>query len=148
MSDNLEEQIEAFFQRKGYGATENRSRHASELAALLREQSPKWDWTHIGAAARNSGFYLAILAMFVSGYLIYSLGKESFRWPLSERGIQTCLVGFWLVAPPVWFFIELYFRGHNSEAREKIKPYHEAAQRIWLAVAAVLASLYGLSLKG
>jgi len=57
------------------------------------------------------------------------------------------MVALWLVIPPIYFFFKLYFRGVTKEAREMIESYQQAAQRIWLAVAAVLITLYGLSFK-
>lgn len=147
MSDKLQEQIEKFFQCKGYTNAEIGSRDAAELAALLRRKSTEWNWEHIKSARRNVGFYVTIVGVIISVCFVILLETGGAIGPLDDKELQKLLVGVWLIAPPVWLFFELYFRGNDKAAREELKAYHEAAQRIWVAVAAVLAGLYGLSLK-
>ena len=67
--------------------------------------------------------------------------------PLPVISWPGLLVALWIVLPPIWFFVELYLRDGGETDRALLKTYHDYARTIWLALAAVLAALYGLALK-
>jgi len=151
MSDRLARAIQTFFVEKGL-AQANDTSLANELAERLKEQPPGWDWHALRAAMKNPGVHVAIIGIVLTGLMLYLTFEQSLfvrgtpeRQPLP---ILPSLVAIgWLVGPPLYFFIELYFRGTSREAREMVQTYQQAAQRIWLAVAAVLVALYELSFK-
>lgn len=117
----------------------------AEVTALLRDTPPGWDFRHAGTAIRNPAFVLTAIGLVVTILLVYFLGYQAVAASLAGKEVATALVAAWLIAPPIFFFVELYFRGQTKDARDQIKDYQEAALRIWLAVAAVLGGLYGLS---
>jgi uncharacterized membrane protein len=51
---------------------------------------------------------------------------------------------FWLIAPPVFFFFEYYFREPNLKdgALERFKDMQQRAAAIWVGVAAALGAVY------
>jgi hypothetical protein len=61
---------------------------------------------------------------------------------------QACVLPIWILAPPIWFWIE-YFFVYGKEDATKDKPALEAfkygqdqASKIWLALVTVLFGLY------
>lgn len=151
MSDKLHETIHQFLVEKALAQPSNSSL-ADELASQLKEQSPGWDWGLWRSAKINPGFCIAIIGVIVTGIMVAVTTNEmvltnNCNNQKSSNILAAIIVVFWLIGPPIYFFFELYFRGVNKEAREMIESYQQAAQRIWLAVAAVLIALYGLSFK-
>jgi hypothetical protein len=61
--------------------------------------------------------------------------------------LPALLVAGWIVLPPVFFFLELYLRDGGEADRKMLKTYHNYARTIWLALGAVVATIYGLALK-
>lgn len=125
---------------------------AEDLAERLTEQSPEWNWAALSVARRNPAFLVAIIGILVTAAILYVTFKQTVFVPADPKEqplplLPSLVVAGWLVLPPLYFFVELYFRGTSKEAREMVQTYQQAAQRIWLAVAAVLVAFYGLSFK-
>ena len=151
MSDKLRETIHTFFIEKGLAVPSDPSL-ADALAGQLNEKPPGWDWSLWRNAKNNLGFYVSAIGVLATVLMLYLTADDTlFVRKCAEQRILTrwpsIMVVLWLIVPPIYFFFELYFRGVNKEAREMIETYQQAAQRIWLAVAAVLIALYGLSFK-
>lgn len=53
------------------------------------------------------------------------------------------VVGFWILAPPIWFFLEWFYlcEGLPKDQLEWISHTHDLARNIWLALVAVLTVL-------
>ena len=60
--------------------------------------------------------------------------------PTLRKGILV----FWLLGPPIYFFLEYYFRENKltSDERARFKDMQDRAAPIWLGVSAALAALY------
>jgi hypothetical protein len=135
-------------------------RDAHEIGVALEAAGtsapPRWRFEHLRVAYRNPAFVLAILAVGLTGLMVWLTWDHIGCGPrdaasscaalpvLSWPGL---LVALWIALPPIWFFIELYLRDGGPADREMLKTYHDYARTIWLALAAVLAALYGLALK-
>jgi hypothetical protein len=125
---------------------------AEDLEERLQEQTPEWNWRELRTAWKNPASAFAIGGLLLTAAILYVTLEQTLfgqaapadrRLPL----LPSLVVAGWLVLPPLYFFVELYFRGTSKEAREMVQTYQQAAQRIWLAVAAVLVALCGLSFK-
>lgn len=65
-----------------------------------------------------------------------------YKWPLKYfRGYETYILAFWVIVPPVWFWVDWVFLcdGLRPEKLDQIKHTHELARNIWLAMVSVLA---------
>jgi hypothetical protein len=130
------------------------SRVADEIGQALEQTGiqapPRWRWENLRVALRNPAFLLALLGILVTAGVVYLtwdyVGCTAGEClpPLSLPGL---LVAGWIVVPPVFFFIELYLRDGGEADRQMLKTYHDYARTIWLAIGAVLATLYGLAIK-
>jgi hypothetical protein len=137
---------------------------ALELAGA--SAPPRWRCQQLRVAYRNPAFIFALLALGVTGLMVWltwdqiacASAPASTTAPGAAAGACSAqplpviswpglLVALWIVLPPIWFFLELYLRDGGADDREMLKTYHDYARTIWLALAAVLAALYGLALK-
>jgi hypothetical protein len=86
------------------------------------------------------GFGIVIFVLFLlsAWYVYYHRGKE--------HELQALLIGgFWVVGPPVWFFIEHFylFRNFGDPSQyDQFKREQELASKIWAGVIIVLAAIY------
>jgi hypothetical protein len=121
-----------------------------DLEQAGQQAPPRWRWENLRVALRNPAFLLALLGILVTAGVVYLtwdyVGCTAGEClpPLSLPGL---LVAGWIVVPPVFFFIELYLRDGGEADRQMLKTYHDYARTIWLAIGAVLATLYGLAIK-
>ncbi len=137
-------------------------REAHEIGRALDQAgapaAPRWRWEHLLVAYRNPACILAILALGLTALMVRLTwdhigcapavaGGACTAQPLPVISWPGLLVALWIVLPPVWFFVELYLRDGGEDDRAMLKTYHDYARTIWLALAAVLAALYGLALK-
>ncbi|HEY0455338.1 MAG TPA: hypothetical protein VGE41_03125 [Verrucomicrobiae bacterium] len=53
------------------------------------------------------------------------------------------LIGFWVLAPPIWFWVEWVFLT-KPHMENRVKHTHELARNIWLALIVVLAAILGI----
>lgn len=53
------------------------------------------------------------------------------------------LIGFWVLAPPVWFMVDWTYYT-SPEEEENVKHVHELGRNIWLALVVILAVLTGI----
>jgi hypothetical protein len=128
---------------------------ALELAGTVAP--PRWRCEHLCMAYRNPAFALAILALGLTGLMVYLTWDHIGCAPPATAGCSAeplpviswpgVIVAAWIALPPIWFFVELYFRDGGAADREMLKTYHDYARAIWVALAVVLAALYGLALK-
>jgi hypothetical protein len=86
------------------------------------------------------GFGMVIFVLFIlSAWYVYNYrGKEYELYAL-------LIGGFWVVGPPVWFFIEhfyLFRRFGDPGQYDQLKREQELATKIWAGVIIVLAALY------
>src|SRR5688572_25987191 len=97
---------------------------------------------------KNHGPLFAALGVvgFVANLLVLFLGKEVFgddRWKLFSQ----FSLGAWVLLPALWFFYEYFyfFPKHAKEGAtyEQLKGVQDASAKVWVAVAAVLAGIYG-----
>lgn len=96
----------------------------------------------------------AIIAIFCIGRLIFKVGS---RGSLDQEFLAELMAYsvFWVLAPPIWFFIEYFAVESNcidglakSAANLKtIKDYADYASKIWAGVLALLGALIALKLN-
>ncbi|GAA0852822.1 hypothetical protein [Aliiglaciecola litoralis] len=71
-------------------------------------------------------------------------------WLNAHRGAEhkdmAYMIGtFWVIGPPVWFFIEYFFifrRFGNPQAKEELKRGQELASKIWAGVIIILTAIF------
>ena len=59
------------------------------------------------------------------------------------------LLGFWALAPPVWFLFEFTYRlpkqdDKRADEMSRLKHLHDLSRNIWLAFIVVLAAIMGV----
>ncbi len=55
------------------------------------------------------------------------------------------VLGFWVIAPPVWFLFEyFYWPPNGTDEVDKIKHLHDLARNIWVALVVILAAIMGV----
>ncbi len=55
------------------------------------------------------------------------------------------LLGFWAIAPPVWFLVEYSFwPPADKDENERTRHLHDLARNIWLAFIVVIATIMGV----
>jgi hypothetical protein len=96
----------------------------------------------------------AIIAIFCIGRLSFKVGS---RGSLDQEFVAELMAYsvFWVLAPPIWFFIEYFAVESNcidglpkSAANLKtIKDYADYASKIWASVLALLGALIALMLN-
>ncbi len=79
------------------------------------------------------------------GFAVLSISTAAvirFKYP-EYANIGYILVGFWVLAPPVWFFFEwvCLCKKLPPDERDRIKHLHDLARNIWLALVIVLAAI-------
>lgn len=69
---------------------------------------------------------------------------------LSPKALQSwvgpVVVGLWVLLPPIWFWSEWvwFSRSLSHDERERVQHLHDLSRNIWLAVIAVLITLFDL----
>ena len=96
----------------------------------------------------------AIIAIFCIGRLIFKVGS---RGSLDQEFLAELMAYsvFWVLAPPIWFFIEYFAVESNcidglpksATNLKTIKDYADYASKIWAGVLALLGALIALKLN-
>lgn len=60
-----------------------------------------------------------------------------------RHNVGYLLIGFWVLAPPIWFWVEWVFLSEYQNP-ERLKHTHELARNIWVALVIVLAAILGI----
>jgi hypothetical protein len=56
------------------------------------------------------------------------------------------IVGLWVLAPPIFFWCDwVFFAPDDGAERDRIKHTHDLSRNIWVALTAVLISLFGIT---
>jgi hypothetical protein len=98
------------------------------------------------------------LAIFVAVYAMYCVWRFIANITIGEplpREFAFELIAysiFWILAPPMWFFVEYFAVANNcitgfqgtDENLKKIKDYADYASKVWAALVAVLIALVAL----
>lgn len=98
--------------------------------------------TTVTIVAWSSAFLAAVSLVLAwqvhCGHLNCSVGAKNFG------------VGFWVLAPPLWFFFEWFYlcKGLPKRDLEWISHTHDLARNIWLALVIVLAALLDVHFLG
>ena len=58
------------------------------------------------------------------------------------------ILGFWAIAPPVWFLTEYYYWPPDKNDEERVRHLHELSRNIWIAMVIVLAQVMGAKWPG
>ncbi len=77
--------------------------------------------------------------------------NESFVFESCSRPcIGKLLVGFWVLAPPIFFWVDwvVFCRGLSKAKLEVARHTHDLSRNIWLALIVMLAATFGLKLSG
>ena len=65
------------------------------------------------------------------------------------RLLGKIIVCFWVLAPPVWFWLEWWLLKDSiktDDEREKMIHLHDVSRNIWIALVAVLTALFGINI--
>src|SRR5262249_51244303 len=54
------------------------------------------------------------------------------------------IVGFWVIAPPIFFWCDWVFLAHDPATQEGIKVTYDLSRNIWVAFTVVLVALFGI----
>jgi len=84
--------------------------------------------------------YVVMVVLAVAA-AIYSLTVATKASPTTKR----VLLVLWLILPPVFFFLEYWFRHDHLVTigdLERVKDLQQRAAQIWAGVAAALAAIY------
>jgi hypothetical protein len=77
-------------------------------------------------------------------------GYAVLRWlaGLSHEGLGKLLIGFWLIAPPVFFWVDWvrFCRNMQPDDRKITEHTHDLARNIWIGLVAILAVLFAVRL--
>ena len=70
--------------------------------------------------------------------------------PFTYEQIGKFLVGFWVLAPPVFLWVDWvwFWGGMGADEREAAKHTHDLSRNIWLALVAVLTVLFNIKVMG
>lgn len=66
----------------------------------------------------------------------------------THQQLGNYLVGFWVLAPPIFFWIDwvLFCRGMDEKEQEVVIHTHDLSRNIWLALIAILTVLFNIKL--
>jgi hypothetical protein len=94
-----------------------------------------------------SGTVAAILGLLS---LYVALDNNIYSSSCDRACVGRFLSGFWVVVPPVFFWIDwvVFCRGLSAPDREVAKHTHDLSRNIWLALVAILAAVFGIKLGG
>jgi hypothetical protein len=95
-------------------------------------------YNHIGALA---SIVIAALSLTAAAIPTSTLG------PLNHDQLGKLVIGFWVIVPPVFFWVDWVFFCTDAE-REVAKHTHDLGRNIWLAVVAILAVFFAVKLPG
>lgn len=70
--------------------------------------------------------------------------------PAAGRDLARMLIGLWVLAPPLWFWIEwvVWSPSLGAHESERVQHLHDLARNIWIAFVAVLVALYTGTIPG
>jgi hypothetical protein len=88
-------------------------------------------------------FWISLLSVIVGvGSLAYAVcvGQNA---PDATKRI---LVGFWLLAPPIYFWLDWHVLCRNipSDNTDSVKHIHDLSRNIWVALVVVLIALFNI----
>ena len=92
----------------------------------------------------NAVFRFAVVSAILAllSFFIFPVLPEG---PVTE-GIERCIVGFWILVPPLWLWYEYCFLYREDDPNpllfERFKYGQELTRNLWLAITAVLVLLY------
>jgi len=97
--------------------------------------------------------FRGIAACLVSIYALVSVGRLASKPLDAAHKLEVGgYLGFWVLVPPVWFFLEYFAVASNriigfestSENLKKIKDFADYASKIWAAIVTFLTGLVAL----
>ena len=100
----------------------------------------------------HPGVALALIAVAVSAVTVFwvYVGRQPNEMPNLDKidNWQGFILVMWVLGPPIYFFFEYLIkdiRRMSETEMKRLEAYQERARNIWLALAAVLAFVFGLA---
>ena len=91
------------------------------------------------------------LAAILGPVSLYVALKQSMVFDFCSRAcIGKSMVAFWLLIPPVFFWLDwvVFSRKLTPPEREMTQHTHDLSRNVWLALVACLVVIFGLKLSG
>jgi hypothetical protein len=105
----------------------------------------------ISAGIRKWIVWIFSVGLVISLGLVFVAPAETLKldgWTIPKM-MKAAVLVVWLLAPPIWFWVEYFFvdwksavEGSGSEQLERFKYGQDISSKIWLAVSTVLLMLY------
>lgn len=91
------------------------------------------------------------LSVVISGAIAilsaFSAYKFRTDWSACKETWGYALIGFWVIAPPLYFLTEYSIWPPGSGEREAVEHVHDLARNLWLAVVVLLALIMGVGIE-
>jgi ABC-type dipeptide/oligopeptide/nickel transport system permease component len=91
------------------------------------------------------------LSVVISGVvaILSAFAAYKFRgdWSECKETWGYALIGFWVIAPPLYFLTEHSIWPPASAERDAVEHVHDLARNLWLAVVVLLALIMGVGIE-
>jgi hypothetical protein len=118
------------------------SREFRGFLALIEGRRIHMDRDTYNRAGGVASAVIAVLSVLAGIIPTSTLG------PLSHDNLGKLLIGFWVIAPPVFFWVDWVAFLPAQADRDVAKHTHDLARNIWLALVGILAVLFAVKFPG